>query len=190
MPNWCENSLSVIGSKKEINRFYKKGTKLDEDGTESWSLKPYYPYPDGEWDYDWCVDNWGTKWDIIKPHVFFEENKISICFLSAWAPPVKWLKKIQSDYPDLSFKLLYLEPGMNFTGIAYTKLDRIHNTAFIYEICEECKQYINSYDKIVTYIDDIDKWVVVSTGEVVYVDEHEDLFPINHFEDYQCWFEK
>ena len=71
MPNWCENCLEVIGDENEIKRFCETGltTVANKDGEieQEWSLLPYYPYPDGKWDYDWCVDNWGTKWDVDEP---------------------------------------------------------------------------------------------------------------------------
>ena len=62
MPNWCGNSLKVIGEEKEIRRFFETGITIsvEKNGelTETWSLEPYYPYPDGKWDYHWCVEHW------------------------------------------------------------------------------------------------------------------------------------
>ena len=28
-----------------------------------------YPYK-GEWDYDWCVEHWGTKWDLYEGRIW------------------------------------------------------------------------------------------------------------------------
>jgi hypothetical protein len=28
------------------------------------------PYPNGEWDYAWCIENWGTKWDLYKGRIY------------------------------------------------------------------------------------------------------------------------
>jgi hypothetical protein len=135
MPNWCENSLSVIGEKEEIKRFYEKGLEISPYKNQGqWSLFPYYPYP-GEWDYDWCCENWGTKWDIDFEDYGIAEiegDAFSACFETAWAPPVEWLKKVQGDYPELKFRLEYSEDGMEFRGVAYT-VD-INNKAKIVDI--------------------------------------------------------
>jgi hypothetical protein len=123
MPNWCKNSLSVKGEKQEVKRFYEKGLETSpgrNNGT--WNLYPYYPYP-GEWNYDWCCKNWGTKWNILMDE--YDEAKIAdekfvAAFHSAWTPPVEWLKKVQKDYPKLQFELTYNENGMQYKGRAYT----------------------------------------------------------------------
>ena len=123
MPNWCENYLSVIGNKEEVRKFYEKGLEespYKKQGT--WSLFPYHPYL-GEWNYDWCCDNWGTKWDIDfmdYGEANLYDDIFTACFETAWAPPIDWLMKVQNDYPTLKFDLEYSESGTQFRGQAYT----------------------------------------------------------------------
>jgi hypothetical protein len=68
--------------------------------------------------YDFCVNEWGTKWDIggdgMEPHDD-GPNRTTLAFDSAWAPPVAAMEKFQ----DLGFsvRLYYYEPGMGFCGI-------------------------------------------------------------------------
>ena len=128
MPNWCENSLTVKGEKNEVKNFYEKGLEKGVDKKEGeWRLFPYHPYKN-QWNYDWCCENWGTKWDVYDLKCELIDGEFSASFLSAWAPPVEWLKKVQSDYPTLTFELEYNENGMQFKGIAYTinKEDGVH----------------------------------------------------------------
>lgn len=70
--------------------------------------------------YDWCVDNWGVKWDIDAVHFIhsnesaFEDDEKSepdliVRFDTAWAPPVGILKRISEQYPDARFYLRWAD---------------------------------------------------------------------------------
>lgn len=122
MPNWCLNKLTVSHTDKAaMDRFvesYNKGTVCNE----------FLPMPSDigdEW-YNWCVNNWGTKWDIgadvgtereefhgLKATVV--GNEASCSFDSAWAPPIGLYEKLD----ELGYKVhaSYFEPGMCFCGI-------------------------------------------------------------------------
>jgi hypothetical protein len=69
---------------------------------------------DGWW--DWRVQNWGTKWEPSYSDVHTIKDGVEILFDTAWGPPLGWLQKVSSDYPDLHFCLNYSEPGMCFAG--------------------------------------------------------------------------
>ena len=68
--------------------------------------------------YDWCVDNWGTKWDIEAQLIGDESGYLMYSFSSAWSPPIAWLKKTAKDHPELQFRLKYEELGVGFMGMA------------------------------------------------------------------------
>jgi hypothetical protein len=67
--------------------------------------------------YDYCVNEWGTKWDVGGEDMLTEDgpNALRMNFDSAWAPPVPAMAKFQ----DLGFrvKLVYWESGMCFCGL-------------------------------------------------------------------------
>lgn len=110
MPNWCSNSLTL---KHDDPAMIDKAVAGFTDGKLLETLVPY----EGEWDYDWCVSNWGTKWDVggdngyIRPN----PNTLKISFDSAWAPPTEAYRAME----ELGFevKAMYYEPGMCFCGI-------------------------------------------------------------------------
>ena len=86
---------------------YKAGKLLEE----------FLPFPNGEWDYDWCVNAWGTKWDIGGEDAHMVEqdaNNVVFNFDSAWAPPTGAYEQLMEQ----GFKILayYYEPGMAFCG--------------------------------------------------------------------------
>ena len=143
MPNWCNNYLELTHDDPEmINRAkkaYADGRLLDEfcpvpkdlhvvagrvgddDNAEQIKLEEdtkrnleVHGY--ANW-YDYCVNEWGTKWDVGGDDMLTEDgpNALRMSFDSAWAPPVPAMEKFQ----DLGFKvkLIYWESGMCFCGI-------------------------------------------------------------------------
>jgi hypothetical protein len=68
--------------------------------------------------YDWCVNEWGTKWDVGadgQPAIDNDTNTLVLNFDSAWAPPIQAYEKLFY----MGFKILAYnyEPGMAFAGI-------------------------------------------------------------------------
>jgi hypothetical protein len=70
----------------------------------------------GNW-YDFCVNEWGTKWDVGGDDGVLNdiEGGIIVSFDSAWAPPTNAYEKLH----EMGFKILamYYEPGMAFAGV-------------------------------------------------------------------------
>lgn len=66
--------------------------------------------------YDWCVKNWGTKWDIEGEGSRLADDHASYTFQSAWSPPVEAFVTISKSFPELTFDLEYFESGMSFMG--------------------------------------------------------------------------
>ena len=119
MPNWCANLLEIAGPTEEKKRFLENAKSI-EGPEAAISLKRMVPYPEGVWDYNWCVDNWGTKWDIdaelMNPYWEDDNENLVFKFDSAWGPPDVAFETIAKDYPKLGFCLLFAEPGMGFEG--------------------------------------------------------------------------
>lgn len=143
MPNWCENNLSIMGRKEDMDKFMEVITiRKDEYSL----LETLYPTPEdlnigdvpfvpneemkanGEkhgfhsW-YDWRIANWGCKWPESGLSVGQEytENDdgtsvIAFNFETPWGPPIEAFDKISKDYPNLLFCLYHEEPGMGFCG--------------------------------------------------------------------------
>ena len=68
--------------------------------------------------YDWCIKNWGTKWDRSEYEVVSDEWKdgsIEVLFSTAWSPPAEILKLISTKY---GVKIIdhYEEEGYNSAG--------------------------------------------------------------------------
>ena len=138
MPNWCENSLYIRAEKKddmkELKKLLDKTLKFSKDNNCATNLlsaiipmpkeleKTKSPSNTPNW-YDWCVNNWGTKWDVDCYSSEIEDDYMEFGFDSAWAPPVPWLEQVAMLFPKLHFSLKYDEPGAGFMGCARGKGD-------------------------------------------------------------------
>jgi hypothetical protein len=111
MPNWCQNVAYIKHEDKaELDKIVAELNKKDEVKLFS-SL---VPNPSGEWDYDWSVQNWGTKWEASVYEYNMEEEHLYISFDTAWGPPIVFYDKIG----ELGFEVeaFYREEGMAFAG--------------------------------------------------------------------------
>jgi hypothetical protein len=135
MPNWCNNSLYVKGNELDIEKFYEENLIANQNEIRNTDLeldfskvvpepvfdnpKEQDEYDGGGW-YEWRIENWGTKWqpDTIYYDYKKGDKSITIEFDTAWSPPITWLEKAISKYPNLYFNMSYHEDGMSFRGEA------------------------------------------------------------------------
>ena len=142
MPNWCNNNLTLTHEDPQmIQRAYdalERGEFLQEfipvpedlhivagsvgDAKEQKELERktkanVKKYGYGNW-YDYCVGEWGTKWDVGQDgasDIHPDGKMLHTYFDSAWAPPVNAYDKLV----ELGFGVnaMYYEGGMGFAGI-------------------------------------------------------------------------
>ncbi len=92
------------------------GTKSAKDKAESKRLIRLHGYDN--W-YEWRLDNWGTKWDAYETrvdHLQDDPKLLRLRFLTAWSPPVPWLRATAQAWPGLKFEHSWDEPGMGDCG--------------------------------------------------------------------------
>lgn len=155
MANYCENTLTVIGKPKDIVEF--SNLVYTENGANPLPLdfNKIIPYPEdlayldrfwheeykktGEFPswkngfnsggLEWCVENWGTKWNAMYTHcetsgsneidIDTRDNKlynVTYDFDTAWSPPIPVVAKMAEMFPTLEFELEYEEGGEGFKG--------------------------------------------------------------------------
>ena len=146
MPNWCYIRVTAYGDEdklKEIEKIFESKTpfndifpmpdfktipnekgelpKLEQmknpDGSILWET---YNWPDGTNDdrwYDWCIENWGTKWEAdVTGFEVQDYDTLEIEFLTAWSPPQGVVEKLREKFPELTFQCFYDEPGCEIAG--------------------------------------------------------------------------
>jgi hypothetical protein len=140
MPNWCSNNLTlshddpvmiqrVVRAADNGGLFQEfvpcpepllnttAGSHSDADQQAQLEILEdanLHAYGARNW-YDWCVSNWGTKWDTSDPFVSSKDtNTISLSFDTAWSPPVLFYQRME----ELGFEVhaTYYESGMSFVG--------------------------------------------------------------------------
>ena len=144
MPNWCNNTVEINHTDKskmyELVGAINEGRfcdhvmpvpeslkivagmvsdeaeqkKLEEDTARNLEVHGY-----GNW-YDYCVNNWGTKWDVeAYDTVDYDDQHakhgITFGFDSAWAPPLGIYEALVEQ--GFTVRGYYYEPGMCFAGI-------------------------------------------------------------------------
>ena len=157
MPNWCENRLTISHSDPSMikrardawmdRRFLKEFIPIPQELTivsgrvgaddnpeqmllvaqQEANLKKY-GYQD--W-YTYCVNEWGTKWDIGYQEDWNEpydesETTFTVNYNSAWSPPEAACFKLVAMGFDVTN--YYYEPGMGFCGVFKDGEDHQYST--------------------------------------------------------------
>lgn len=189
MPNWCSNTLVLehddpamlerarAGFNKGglLNEFipvpkelvetiagsFSDPAKQDELNRQTHKNIDTYGY--ANW-YDFCVAEWGTKWDVGEEDGSAEivDGQLQLTFDSAWAPPIRAFKKLE----DMGFKVTatYYEPGMAFAG----KYENGEDDCYEYSgmSSEEAREYIpQELQDEFGMVDDLAEWESESDDE-------------------------
>ena len=161
MPNHCTNQLIIRSENQELLAQLLEIATRDEDAD---LLHFLAPMPDNEWDYGWCVNNWGTKWDIYD--VSFgdlSDGELYLGFCTAWSPPVTALQT-GAERLGFTFELYFAEEGMMFVGKATEDSWEEYVYTFGRPPCEEIPEHIlkefdyleRDYDEYVMDAEDSD----------------------------------
>jgi hypothetical protein len=98
------------------------GKLTNEEGERRWKeyitlngAKPKDGFNSGG--YEWQCEHWGTKWGFCHVEIREEDDIHTLfSFDTAWSPPYPLVKKMGEMFPELTFDLLYEEPGMQYNG--------------------------------------------------------------------------
>jgi len=183
MPNWCNNSVEIYHDDpamiERVRNAFNDGRLLDEfipvpqelrdtvsghcgDGyaQELNQIKmglnvKYFGAKD--W-YDFCVNKWGTKWDVGGGDVNPAQDipgGLMLGFDSAWSPPCAAYEKLMEQ--GFRIRAMYYEGGMAFAGIwedgadDYYELSGMSSQQVIDELPEELDEGFGISESIAEY---------------------------------------
>ena len=116
MPNWCSNHFTISHSDPSLLEKMIQASIAERLG------ETFAPIPDSAHDdsCDWCISNWGTKWDFGCTDIGctdisnLGDDIYSGYFDTAWGPPVEWYNIMSN----LGFKIeaYWHEGGNCFAG--------------------------------------------------------------------------
>ena len=117
MPSWCENWLLIWSEDKPVQDYIDSWRAISQDPGLAFSLTSIVPMPGGIWDYDWCIVNWGTKWDTYDVKIeILDEHQGRIRFSTAWSPPLTAVEALSLRHPELELILDFGDPDNDFAG--------------------------------------------------------------------------
>jgi hypothetical protein len=135
----------VSGPKKELQTFFAKARGRTVVREESFRFANFLPAPSdirllkealegtlwgkfadeesagaddvNNLQYYWRIQCWGTKWEPDVYRYRYPSPTIrSVEFLTAWSPPIPFVRVVSEAWPSLSFLLRYAESGGDFAG--------------------------------------------------------------------------
>jgi hypothetical protein len=120
MPNWCQNIANI--THEDLEKLDAIVEELKKEEPELFNS--LVPNPAGEWQYDWCVENWGTKWDASVYNYELKDGVLTINFDTAWGPPIAFYEKIEQ--MGFFVDAYYREEGMAFCGHYFDGSDEFY----------------------------------------------------------------
>ena len=173
MPNWCNNTLELqhedpamierarvaFNDGKLCNEFVpvpeslhvvagRVSDEAEQAKLEADTAKNLADHGYGNW-YDFCVNEWGTKWDVGGDGQIadvLEDGRLAMSFDSAWSPPIQFYEKML----DLGFSVraYYYESGMCFAGIWEDGIDDYYDLS-------DCRNADEAEDTLPSVLDEM-----------------------------------
>ena len=140
MSNHVEHDMYIEGKLEDVKEFHEwiKPFIENEGKGISANLVPFPPEREiinkkatelhrADWfnsgGYEWCCNNWGSKWGIYSLQVVEEPNDYGsdfssgiYCFNTAWSPSLPLYRKLAEKFPKLEIRITYFERGAEFHG--------------------------------------------------------------------------
>ena len=186
MPNWCNNHVTLqhndaamidrVVTGLEGNGLFGEflpcpaelsGQQSPFKGTEAEGQRLTEAYGANNW-YDWCVRNWGTKWDVNTEDFGYTRpnlTKIKFGFDTAWSPPIAFYEHLAT--LGFTIEAMYNESGMAFAGTVTNDGQEIFDDFYDYSDMDSDEAEKNLPEEL-------NEFFCISETMAEYEDENED----------------
>jgi len=115
-PNWVNLVADGTWTQEEYDKRAAEAiasAEVSKKNLEKYGFKDWY---------DWCINNWGTKWGdcdlyIDDGYKYSDDTAtLELRYDTAWGPALDALNHISTMFPKLIFYTFYREDGMGFMG--------------------------------------------------------------------------
>jgi len=150
MPNWISNNITLSGNEEDLKKIkelvksehsefdfnkiikcpdelndntsplHKKEGETDKDFKEK-RRRFIKEYGSDNW-YDWCIYNWGTKWNASNDSLSYEGLE-NISFDTAWSTPMRVLIKLSEMFPKVKIEVDYADEDLGNNCGTYVLLN-------------------------------------------------------------------
>lgn len=100
-----DNLLNIPIENEDIFLRARKDIKSDEFALGKKAFQNEQKYGARSW-YDWCIQNWGTKWNSYgyEDNLNYNAHPDSVRFETAWSAPHPVLEQLAGMHPDIEFE--------------------------------------------------------------------------------------
>ena len=140
MPNWCDNSIMLKGSKDDLDAFEKKaiGTGWDISSTlgigdpNLLDFNQFVPMPQSVIGKSYSPNGYSwVKWGACETSsTRVSETELIYYFDTAWSPPIVIMQAFTYQFPNVDFLLEYEEIGMMFRGFCHAVAGTVTDNPF------------------------------------------------------------
>jgi hypothetical protein len=115
MPNWCYNSLTILGTADDLQY-------LNELAFDFQKIHPCEFIHGEEWQegwYDWCIKYWGCKWSAREVEIDYvvEDTQFTAQFQTPWNTPDAILTFLTKQYPSVTIVNEWYDETYEIMGI-------------------------------------------------------------------------
>ena len=142
MPNFCSNDVHIDLKKDvDVKDFISKIGHFANDGSDRFQIDFEKIVPSNglsECSNDWCIENWGTKWNVFDGR-FDQYNRIEkmphghrihLDLWTAWSPPEPIFQRL-CEMDEVSFlRSDCFEEGVQFYGVYHWYNQRLDLSRF------------------------------------------------------------
>lgn len=146
------NDIKKIQDVDDMNLIFKSYSRilfiLSCVDVSNFDLQLYRKYENNQrkygfttW-YTWRNHYWGTEWNAI--NTLFATDGNTIAFSTAGSAPIPVIRKLSKKYPDIEFKLWYVDEGLQSNRGIFTFRDGLEDSSFAsYDvICKDIQDRI------------------------------------------------